>query len=134
VSDDIYVQISDGRAVSSLGNFHISAGVNHAPVLTVADMHAVPGQSLQASSLISVTDADNDALIYNFFDNTPAASSGHFVVNGTVMAAQTTFGLTAAQLAQTVFVTGAAGTPDDIYTQISDGHAVSSLGNFHILV
>ena len=132
VSDDIYAQVSDGQAVSSLGNFHIN-NLNHAPVLTVADVSAVAGQTLQASSLINVTDPDNDALIYNFFDNSPAANSGHFVVNGTVMPAGTTFGLTAAQLAQTVFVAGAAGVSDDIYTQISDGHAVSSLGHFHIL-
>jgi hypothetical protein len=133
VSDDIYVQVSDGHAASSLGNFHINV-VNHAPVLTVADLSAIPGQTLQAASLISATDADHDALIYNFYDNTPGANSGHFVVNGTVMPAGTTFGLTAAQLAQTVFVAGAAGVSDDIYAQISDGHAVSSLGQFHIFV
>ena len=131
-SDDIYVQVSDGTAVSSLREFHVNVAVNHAPVLTVANLSAVAGQSLQAAGLIGVTDADDDALIYNFYDNTPAADSGHFVVNGTVMPAETTFGLTAAQLAQTVFVAGAAGVSDDIYVQISDGQAVSSLGNFHV--
>ena len=45
-------------------------------------MSAKAGQSLLASSLFSATDADNDALIYYFFDNNAAANSGHFVVNG----------------------------------------------------
>ena len=132
MSDDIYVQISDGQAVSvwaiSTSTSQSRAGADS------ADVSAVAGQTLQASSLFSATDPDNDALIYYFFDNSPAANSGHFVVNGTVMAAGTTFGLTAAQLAQTVFVAGAAGVSDDIYMQVSDGQAVSSLGNFHILV
>ena len=131
-SDESGMQISDGQAVSSLGNLHISVAVNHAPVLTVANVSVVGGASLQASSLIGATDADNDALIYNFFDNSPAANSGHFVFNGTVMPAGATFGLNAAQLAQTVFVAGTAGVSDDIYVQISDGQAVSSLGNFQI--
>ena len=91
----------------------------------------MPGQTLQVSSLFSATDADNDALIYYFYDNSPAANSGHFVVNGTVMPAGTTFGLTAAQLAQTVFVAG-TGASDDIFVQVSDGQAVSNLAEFHV--
>ena len=39
------------------------------------------GQSLQASGLFSATDADNDTLTYNLYDNTSAANSGHFAVN-----------------------------------------------------
>ena len=89
VPTTLYVQVSDGHAVSGLGDFHVNAAVNHAPVLTVANVSGGPGQTLQASSLFSATDADNDALIYYFFDNSPAANSGHFVFNGTVMAAGT---------------------------------------------
>ena len=43
-----------------------SVAINHAPVVTAADVKASPGQTLQASSLFSATDADNDALTYYF--------------------------------------------------------------------
>jgi hypothetical protein len=132
-SDDLYVQVSDGRAVSSLGEFHVNV-VNHAPVLTVADMVVSPGQSFQVSSLFNATDVDHDTLTYYFQDNSPAANSGHFVVNGTVIAAGTSFGVSGAQVGQTVFVAGAAGSSDDLNMQVTDGYAVSSLGEFHILV
>jgi Cadherin-like/Cadherin domain/RTX calcium-binding nonapeptide repeat (4 copies) len=132
-SDDLFVQVSDGQAVSSLGEFHVNV-VNHAPVLTVADVSANAGQSLQAASLFSATDADHDALTYYFEDISPAADSGHFVVNGVVEPAFTTFSLSAAQLALTTFVAGAAGTSDDLFVQVSDGQAASSLGEFHVNV
>jgi hypothetical protein len=41
------------------------------------------------------------------------------------------FGLTAAQFASLSFVAGAAGSPDDIGMQLSDGLAVSAVGAFH---
>ena len=43
------------------------------------------GQMFAASSLFSVTDADNDALTYFLYDWSPAANSGHLVVNGNVV-------------------------------------------------
>ena len=67
------------------------AVTNHAPVLTVpsANVSATAGQSIAASSLFGATDADGDALTYYLYDNTPDANSGHFVVNGVVVTAQT---------------------------------------------
>ncbi len=139
-SDNLVMQVTDGRAVSSLVQFHVN--VNHAPVVTVADVAAGPGQTLQASNLFSATDADNDALIYYFEDLTSdyvddftaAVTSGHFVVNGTVIAAGTSFSVSGAQLAQTVFVAGAAGASDDLLVQVTDGRANSNLGEFHVTV
>jgi hypothetical protein len=132
-SDHLNMQVSDGNAVSTLGDFNVNAP-NHAPVLTVpsANVSASAGQSLQLSSLFSATDADNDALTYYFVDNT--TNGGHFEVNGAVKAAGVVFSLTAAQLAQTVFVAGAAGSSDHLNMQVSDGHTVSALGDFHINV
>jgi hypothetical protein len=71
-------------------------------------------------------------LTYYFFDNT--TNSGHFEVNGAVKPGGVAFSLTAAQLAQTVFVAGPAGSSDDLNVQVSDGHAVSAVGDFHINV
>jgi uncharacterized Zn ribbon protein len=133
-SDHLNVQISDGDAVSAVSDLHVNVAPNHAPVLTVpsANVSASAGQSLQLSSLFSATDADNDALTYFFVDDT--TSGGHFEVNGTVKAAGDVFSLTAAQLAQTVFVAGPTGSSDHLIVQISDGLAVSAVGDFHIHV
>ena len=53
--------------------------VNHAPVVTVpsANVSASAGQTIAASSLFSVTDADNDVLTYFLYDGT--SNGGHFV-------------------------------------------------------
>jgi Cadherin-like/Cadherin domain/RTX calcium-binding nonapeptide repeat (4 copies) len=134
-SDTFSFKLSDAAGnIAGPASFQINIMANHAPVVTVADVSANAGQSLQASSLFSATDADNDALTYYFDDNSPAANSGHFLVNGAVMPAGTGFSLSAAQLAQTTFVAGAADTSDDLFVQVSDGQAVSSLGEFHVNV
>jgi hypothetical protein len=124
--DDLTMQVSDGQAASAVGTLHIN--VNHAPVLSVpaANITTNPGQTLQVASLFNATDADNDALTYWFYDGSPAANSGHFVLNGTPVAANTTLSVTAAQLSQLTFVAGAAGVTDDLGMQLSDGHAVSA--------
>ena len=59
---------------------------NHAPVLTLTppNVSATAGQVLQAANLFGATDAEDDPLTYYLYDATPAANSGHFVVNGTV--------------------------------------------------
>jgi hypothetical protein len=134
VSDDLYVQAFDGRTVSSWSEFHVN--VDHAPVVTVAspNVPATAGQSLQASSLFSATDADNDAIGYYVVDYTPAANSGHFVVNGTAVAAQTVTFVSAAQLAQTSFVAGSDGVSDDLYVRAFDGWAFSDWSEFHVNV
>ena len=49
-------------------------------------------------------------------------------------AAGAVFSVTAAQLAQTVFVAGPRGSSDHLNMQVSDGHAVSALGDFHVNV
>ena len=54
----------------------------------------------------TATDADNDPLLYGLRDNNADPKSGHFTVNGMVQAANQTFVLTAAQLAQTTFTAG----------------------------
>ena len=135
-SDDLFVWASDNKVVSNMSEFHVNVAANHAPVMTVAsaDVSASAGQTLQATSLFSATDADNDTLSYGLYDNSPAANSGHFAVNGTVVPANTAFAVSAAQLAQTTFIAGAAGTSDDLFVWASDNKVVSNMSEFHILV
>jgi hypothetical protein len=90
-----------------------------------------------ASSLFSATDADGDALTYYLYDDSAAANSGHFVVNGTVVPAGAGYAVTAAQLAQTTFVAGSGGASDDLYVKAYDGYAYSNNGlysYFHVNV
>ncbi|MET4801597.1 hypothetical protein [Bradyrhizobium sp. LB11.1] len=58
-------------------------------------------------------------------DDSPSPSSGHFVVNGATVPAQTAYAVTAAQLAQTTFVAESNGTSDDLYVKAFDGQAYS---------
>jgi hypothetical protein len=97
-------------------------------VLTVpaSTVTANAGQSLQAFSLFSATDPEGDPLTYFFQDGTSAASSGHFVLNGTALANGAGFHVNAAQLGQLTFV---AGTSDDsLSIQLADDKGMLSAG------
>src|ERR1700730_7073707 len=84
-----------------------NAPANHPPVVTTADVNLPQHVTVAASSLFSVTDPDNHPMTaYEFVDSTRDPNSGHFVVNGVVQPAATVIDVTAAQLAQTTFVTG----------------------------
>ena len=85
---------------------------------------------MNASSLFSANDADGDSLLYFFYDNSAAPTSGHFEVNGVVQAAGTTFAVTQAQLAQTHFVAGTTG--DDLFVNVWDQASFSGPKEFHI--
>src|SRR4051812_4798817 len=121
---DVIVQVSDGHG--GLDTQAIAVTVsdvvesNHAPTVAASDLTATRGQLFNASSLFSASDADGDSLLYFFYDNSAAATSGHFTVNGMVQAAGTTFAVTAAQLAQTTFTAGTA-TSDDLFVNAWDG-------------
>ena len=127
VDDDLSMQLADDKgALSSATGFHVH--VNRAPVLSVTPaVSANPNQSLQASSLFSATDADGDTLTYFFQDGTSAATSGHFVLNGTAIAQGAAFHITgAAQLAQLTFVAGSV--DDDLSMQLADDKGALSAG------
>ena len=108
------------------------SSINHAPVVTASDQSASPGQIINASSLFSASDIDNDTLAYYLYDDTPGAASGHFTVNGVVQAANTVIAVSAAQLAQTTFTAGSVA--DDLTVGAYDGKTYSAAAEFHINV
>ena len=141
VSDDILVMAYDGHNYSNNTNwneFHVNATINQAPQISFpngADVAASAGQSLAASSLFTGTDAENDVLTWYVCDNTTAANSGHFELDGSALQAGTVYTLSAEQYAQTSFVAG--GVSDDLLVMAYDGHSNSSnttWSEFHILV
>jgi hypothetical protein len=131
VDDDLSIQLADDKGALSAGAaVHIQA--NHAPVLTVpGTITATAGQSVQAASLFSATDADGDTLTYFFQDSTAAANSGHFVLNGSAIAQGAGFHVTGpAELAQLSFVAGSI--DDDLSMQLADDKgALSAAAGFH---
>jgi predicted Fe-Mo cluster-binding NifX family protein len=121
-TDTVYIRAFDGTNWSvengSWTMFHVTAPVNHAPVVTVADVNATVGQSFAASSLFSVTDADGDSITeYQLYDG--PVGTGHFTVNGVAQGINQIIDVSAAQLAQTTFTAG-PGT-DAIYVRAFDG-------------
>ena len=141
VSDDLLVMAYDGHSNSNNSNwseFHVDAGVNQAPQISFpngANVAASAGQSFAASSLFTGSDAENDVLTYYVSDQTTAANSGHFELDGSALQAGTVYTLSAAQYAQTSFVAGDSGVSDDLLVMANDGHSNSNNSNwseFHV--
>ena len=141
LNDDLQIRVFDGKAWSAADSanwapFTIGPTVNHAPVVTTADVTTTPGQTLSLASLMTVSDADNDAMTrYQLYDNSSNPNSGHFVINGVAQSARTVIDISAAQFAQTSFLTGTL--DDDIQVRAFDGRAWSAADNanwapFHI--
>jgi hypothetical protein len=85
-------------------------------------------QTLALSSLLSVTDADSDAITqYQLWDATRDPASGHFVVNGVAQAASSVITINATDLASASFVTGSVG--DNLQIRAFDGIAWSAADN-----
>jgi len=133
VNDDLQIRIFDGQAWSAADTanwapFAIGPSVNNAPVLTTGTVNTQPAQTLALSSLISISDADGDAMTrYQLYDNTSDPNSGHFVINGVAQAARSVIDITAAQALQTSFLTGTVN--DDLQIRAFDGHSWSAADN-----
>jgi len=130
-SDDLFVNAWDGNAFSGPKEFHVNVPANQAPTVTAPDFSASKGQLIAASSLFSANDADGDSLLYFFYDNSAAATSGHFTVNGVVQAANTTFAASAAQLGSLTFTAGTASS-DNLLVNAWDGSLYSGPKEFHV--
>jgi serralysin len=98
----------------------IVSALNQPPAVVAADVAATKGQVFAASSLFSVSDADNNPITkYQFADGMPDAVSGHFVVNGFAQPANQIIEITASQLGQTFFQSGSS--PDLLGVRAFDG-------------
>jgi len=145
VGDNLQIRAFDGISWSADDSaawspFTITVPANRAPVVTTADVTEPHSQPVQLSSLFTVSDADSDAITeYQLWDATRDPASGHFAIGGLAQAAGTVIDISAAQLSQTTFVTGASGTVDALQIRAFDGIAWSAADNaswspFHIAV
>ena len=105
---------------------------NDAPMLTVPNIAATPGKVINGLSLFTASDADGDALTYYFYDNTAAATSGHFTFNGVDVAPNMVFGVSAAQLDLVSFTAGR--TSDQLLMNVFDGLDYSQVKAFNVNV
>lgn len=80
-TDLLWVKAYDGVFWSAWQSFNVSAPADQVPVVSATNIIATRGQtSVSASSLFSVTDADNDAITrYAFWDT---EGYGHWSING----------------------------------------------------
>ena len=124
-TDSLQVRAFDGLTWTAADNaawapFLVTPPINHAPVVTTTPKTSAGGQTLTLSSLFSVSDPDNDTITkYQLWDGTRDPNSGHFAINGQTQSAGTIIDVSAAQLAQTTFVTGTVA--DSLQIRAFDG-------------
>jgi uncharacterized delta-60 repeat protein len=133
--DDIYLSAYDAAGLNTLTGVHVSALVNHAPVVNQPSGASVTassaGEVLQFSSLLTASDPDGDALTYYILDNTPGAATGHFSIAGVQQAEGQWIEVTGAQLGQITFTAGLSGA-DDIYLSAYDTAGLNTVGSVHV--
>jgi hypothetical protein len=132
-SDDLWVRADDGLDWSSWKEFHVNAPVDQAPIVTASNFAAASHQTVAASALFAVSDAEHDTTTkYQFWDSTASASSGHFAIGGVAQGISQNIDVSAAQLASTVFAGGAVS--DDLWVRANDGMQWSQWQEFHWLI
>src|SRR5262249_47246707 len=118
-TDHIYANVSDGTLWGSPTQFDVT-GPDSRPVITSSNVQATAGVVLAASSLFSASDPDGDAIVsYAFMDAT--SGGGYFDVSCVLQPASKVFYVSPAQLAQTHFHAGPAGSSDNIFATAFDG-------------
>ncbi|WP_342711237.1 AIDA repeat-containing protein [Bradyrhizobium sp. B124] len=118
--DTLYVRANDGLLWGGWTAFSATPGPDHPPVVSASNATGIHDHSVTASSLFTVTDADNDTITqYAFWDT---GGNGHWVVNGVAQAANAEIDVSAANLSQVSYVFGPGGSPaDTLYVRANDG-------------
>lgn len=118
--DTLWVRANDG---SQWGNwsssFTVTGPIDTGPIVTASNRSLARNQStIAAASLFSASDADGDTITaYDFWDT--GAGGGHFLLNGTPLAANQHDIVAAAQLAQLTYQLGSS--PDTLWVRANDG-------------
>ena len=121
-SDHLWVRASDGTLWSDWVSFNVNAPLDHAPVVSGSDASLAFNTSVAASSLFSVTDADNDAIkTYELWDSTNPASNGHLLLNGSIQPSGQGIFVDAAQFGQASFAAATSPATDRVWERAFDG-------------
>ena len=144
-TDQLWVRAFDGTDWSDWVEFHADVPANHAPVVATGDTSLGLNQSVAASSLFTVFDADRTAITkFQFWDDNATAgtaddhpavdTSGHFVVNGQTQTTGQAIDVLASDLASASYVAGATeGGTDLLWVRAFDGASWSDWQPFTVL-
>jgi len=106
---------------------------NRAPVATPTGgtQNVQTNQAIAASTLFGVSDADGDApFSFELWDG--GAGGGSFRIGGVQQAANASIPVTAAQLATTQYVGGAAPGSETLWVRVNDGQASSGWASWNM--
>ena len=118
-SETEWVQVYDGAEWSAWVGWTMST-VNRAPVANASNTSVRPNQAVLASTLFSVTDADNDAITqYLFWDS--GIGGGYFSVNGAQQPSKQNIAVNAAALSTVNYVGGNSVGSETTWVQAFDG-------------
>jgi hypothetical protein len=125
-SESMMVRGFDGARWGDWDLFTLTTRTETPPVVTAANVTAAHGQSFAASGLMSVSDADGDAITQYAFWNS-GTGGGHFVLNGVAQGVNQEIDVSAAQLAQLSYRSGSGA--DTLWVKASDGLLWSGWSN-----
>lgn len=112
-------------------SFTVTAAPDHTPVVTAPDYAASHGQNIAVASLFSVIDGDGDSITAcQFWDSTPDAASGHWVVGGAPQGAGVAIDVTPVQLTTATFQSGSGS--DHVWVRANDGTAWGDWTGFFV--
>jgi Ca2+-binding RTX toxin-like protein len=126
-TERVWVRAYDGEAWSAWKSWTMTSAL-HIPdaapeaTPTAATQTVLLDESVAASSLFSVLDADGDPVTgYEFWDST--AGNGHFAVNGVEQGVNVAIAVQAADLANTEFVGASDAGSDQVWVRATDGQS-----------
>lgn len=110
----------------------ISYFTNQAPELSVEDVALTEGQSVLASSVITASDPNDDALTYILRDMDGSAGSAYISLDGSALAADTDHSLTQAEFDRLEFVGGFNSGLEQFQVNVTDGEETTATQNIGV--
>lgn len=133
-SETLWVRVSDGTNITNWVSFALNSTVSgggsgggnnssndHAPVVTANDLSLAGGATALASSAITATDADGNALTYHLWDAGRGANSGYFELDGNALTSGRTHVLSQEQFDRVNIVGGSDAATDTLWVRATDG-------------
>ncbi len=144
-SETMWVRVSDGTNITSWVSFSLNSTVSgggsgggnnssndHAPVVTADDISLASGATALASSTITATDADGNALTYHVWDAGRSADSGYFELDGAVLASGRSHTLSQEQFDRLNIVGGDDAASEALWVRVTDGVNLTSWVSFDL--
>ena len=130
-TDTVAIQAYDGRTFSEITDILVRTSI--APTIVGTEASVLAGESVLASTLFDVIDADGDAARTIFItDRNTSANTGFFLLDGVRLESAQFQKLNAAQFSRLRYQGGARSGSENIGVQISDGFELSAITNVRV--